>query len=464
MSVKKSAATKATAPRRDIDDGLANVLTGLGGRADKSSTNFYTYMPLHPMQLASAYRGNWLVRKIVDVPAEDEVAEWRAWQAEDDEIEAIEAEERRLNFAQKVCEARKRARLYGGAALWIVTQDANDLANPLVPEQVGVEGIRALVVLGRDDLNIGPFDPSRFPEMVPLYYSVKTADNNEIIIHPSRIVIFRGVENLMPRTASDPKDIIFGDSTLFSIDDTVKQALGTAQGIFAMVQEAKVDVYKIPQFTEQLMTAEGERLLMARVKGADMLKSVANSLVIDATEEWEAKQVSFATLPDVLDRFLQIVAGAADIPVTRLLGQSPAGMNSTGESDLQNYWRRIASGQSLDLGPTLSFLDDCLINSALGSRPDSIHYNWRTLEKVSDLDRANIANIKANAIATYAGLGLIPDEALARSVVNMITEDGLLPGLEGEVEEAGGIEGAPVFEEPSEEEQLALNPALDNNA
>ena len=31
------------------------------------------------------------------------------------------------------------------------------------------------------------------------------------------------------------------------------------------------------------------------------------------------------------------MAGAAEIPVTKLFGRAPAGMNATGESDLANY-------------------------------------------------------------------------------------------------------------------------------
>ena len=49
--------------------------------------------------------------------------------------------------------------------------------------------------------------------------------------------------------------------------------------------------------------------------------------------------------------FLQVAAGAADIPVTRLLGQSPAGLSATGDSDTRNYYDMIAARQELDLRP-----------------------------------------------------------------------------------------------------------------
>ena len=58
--------------------------------------------------------------------------------------------------------------------------------------------------------------------------------------------------------------------------------------------------------------------------------------------------------------FLQVAAGAADIPVTRLLGQSPAGLSATGESDTRNYYDMIVGAAGgLTLRP-----------DARASRPD----------------------------------------------------------------------------------------------
>jgi len=84
-------------------------------------------------QIVAAYRGSWLPRKIVDIPALDSCRKWRNWQAEDDQIAAIEELETRLNVKGKILEASKKARLFGGAALYIGTSDAN----PDLPLDVG---------------------------------------------------------------------------------------------------------------------------------------------------------------------------------------------------------------------------------------------------------------------------------------------------------------------------------------
>ncbi len=69
--------------------------------------------------------------------------------------------------------------------------------------------------------------------------------------------------------------------------------------------------------------------------------------------------------------FLQVAAGAADIPVTRLLGQSPAGLSATGDSDTRNYYDMIAARQELDLRPQLERLDRLIAHSEGLSRSNT---------------------------------------------------------------------------------------------
>ena len=75
---------------------------------------------------------------------------------------------------------------------------------------------------------------------------------------------------------------------------------------------------------------------------------------------------------------LQVAAGAADIPVTRLLGQSPAGLSATGESDTRNYYDMIAARQEVELRPRLERLDRLVLHSA-GVDPEALTFEFRPL-------------------------------------------------------------------------------------
>lgn len=435
-------------------DSLTNLVSRMGTERDKASSSFYGTPLISDEQLLNAYRGAWLPRKIVDIPAFDSVRAWRDWQAEGQEIEPIEAEENRLNVRGKVFEARIKARLWGGAAIHIGTGDA-DLSQPLDIERIGKGGIKYLTVLTRRQLTAGEIDRDPGSEWYgkPKVYSLTAGDKAQVAIHPSRLVIFTG--NQQPDIEFvGAGDMAWGDSVLLSVLDAIKNADSTAGNIASLVFEAKIDIIRVPNFMASLKDEGYKQRLLERFTLANTAKGINGTLILDKEEEYESKSASFATLPDILDRFLQIVSGAADIPATRLLGQSPSGMNSTGESDLRNYYDRLSAMQQVEMTPAMYRLDECLIRSALGSRPADVYYEWAPLWGLSDKEKADIFKLKSDAARALAGSAagtLLPVEALSDALVNTFVEDGSLPGLEAAIEEYGTL----AEQEPSEEELAA---------
>jgi hypothetical protein len=80
-----------------IRDSLRNFLAGFGDPAkDKAAAQRFVFDPMDQEQLMAAYRGDWLSRKICDVPAFDSCRAWRSWEAENDQIEKLEECERKF--------------------------------------------------------------------------------------------------------------------------------------------------------------------------------------------------------------------------------------------------------------------------------------------------------------------------------------------------------------------------------
>lgn len=423
-------------------DSLTNLVSRMGTGRDKAAHSIYADVLVDDVQIVNAYRGAWLPRKIVDIPALDSCRNWRNWQGNDDQIEKIEAEEKRLNVRGKVLEARTKARLLGGAAILIGTGEP-DMMAPLDVERVTLGGLQYLTVFTRKHLSAGVLERDPASEFYgkPTFYRVRGKDGATVDVHPSRIAIFQG--NAVP-----DEDFAqfqgWGDSVLVAVMDAIKNADSTAANIASLVFEAKIDIIRVPNFMASIGDPEYERKIIDRYTLANTAKGINGTLMLDKEEEYESKSASFAQLPDVLDRFLTIVSGAADIPATRLLGQSPAGLNSTGEADLRNYYDRVSAMQEIEMTPALLRLDECLIRSALGSRDPSIYYSWAPLWQMTDKERADIFKTKADAARAIAGTGgmspeLIPIEALSDGLVNALVEDGSLPGLEKAIEEYGKL-------------------------
>ncbi|MCR6502582.1 DUF1073 domain-containing protein [Shinella sp. CPCC 101442] len=435
-------------------DSLTSLVSRMGTDRDKSATTFYAHTVLTDDQLIAAYSTAWLPRKIVDIPALDACRKWRDWQAKKPQIEAIENEEKRLNVKGKVLEAMKKARLFGGAAIYIGTGDG-DPSKPLEVERIGKGGIRYLNLITRRKLSAGEIE--RDPESEwygkPRDYTLSGNNGQQVVIHPSRLVLFSGAMPADDEISTNAWQG-WGDSVLQSTLDAIKNADSTAGNIASLVFEAKVDIIRIPDFMASLNNEVYRSKIIERYTLANMSKGINGTLLLDKEEEYDTKSASLAGLTDILMAFMQIVSGAADIPVTRLLGQSPAGMNSTGTSDMKNYHDRIQSMQELELQPAMAGLDECIERSAGVVDPD-VHYRWAPLEQMSEKERADIFKTTADAarqlVGTTAGQEIIPREAVSDALVNRLVEDGVLPGLDAAIEEYGKLSE----QEPSDEELAA---------
>ncbi|ENN87834.1 phage-associated protein, HI1409 family [Rhizobium freirei PRF 81] len=417
-----------------VRDGLVSLASRMGTERDKAASVFYTQPILTDEQIIAAYRGSWLPRKIVDIPALDSCRKWRNWQAASDQIGLIDAEERRLNLRGKVLEVSTKARLFGGAALFIGSEDA-DPALPLEADLIGKGGLKHLTVLTRRQLAAGDIDSDPASEWYgkPKFYTLTGGNGMQVTIHPSRLVIFKGA--MTPNEEfGEMGNCAWGESVLAATFDAIKNADSTAANIASLVFEAKIDIIKVPQFSANIGNQAYEDAVLRRYALANTIKGVNGTLILDAEEEYDSKSAPLSGLTDILMAFLQIVAGAADIPVTRLLGQSPAGMNATGTADMKNYHDGIQAIQELDYTPAMSRLDECLIRSATGGRDPAIYSIWAPLEQMSEMERANIFKTKAEAaralFGSVSGEEIIPRQALSEALLNAFVEDGSLPGLE----------------------------------
>jgi len=487
---------------RVVGDKLINLASSLGTDKDKASFfNFY-FQELDAGVLSNMYRGDWISRKAVDIPAEDETREWRAWKAdavkktskkakqpgsdedgaearkkgarkfgdrlplpepgetdrlegEATQIELLEAEEKRLDVQGKVLKARKLARLYGGAVIIIGT--GGDASKELKPENVKKGDLKYLLVLNRWEITAGEMDLdlSQPTFGLPKYYELRGV-KTEVKIHPSRVLRFIGNERSEPYMQSGDG---WGDSILQSVQDAVKQAASAPQIVNSLLSEAKVDIVGIKNLALQLSTPDGEAKVKNRMRVSDLLKSTINAVVHDADgETYEQKTINFSQFPELINAFLQIASGAVDVPAARFLSTSPKGMNATGDSDFRQYYDTIKATQKNKLAPLLAPLDEMLIRSALGDRPPEIWYEWNPLWQMSEAERAEINAKNAETAKKYLEMRVIPTDAISQGIANMLVESGFLPGLEQLIAESetSVADFAISEEEAAAEEEAAM--------
>lgn len=440
-----------------IFDTLQNLISGLGGPKDKGSANVFVLNEITPDTLLAMYRGDWIARKLVDIPAKDITKSWRVWKAESSIVELIEAAEKhpRINLAANICLTRQHARLLGGAIMYFSLKRQNP-NTPLDLEKVRKDDLQYVRVFGRTEIGEEGYRDDLADEWYghPEYYTVSSRDGAPVQIHPSRVVRFLG----MPRLDLGAHTFWHGDSVLQVAYTAVVNASSAQEHIAGLIPEAKTDVMYIPGLGELLSTPAGTSAITTRFQFAAMMKSMFNMVLLDGVgaetaegesvgESWEQKQIRFTDLPDLLMQYLQVVSGSADIPLTRFLQQSAAGLNATGEGELRNYYDGLAGDQKNEVTPALAAFDEVLIRSATGSRDASIWYEWAPLWMPTPEQQSKSFQEKATGAKALWETGLIPAPALSEALVNTFIEDGSLPGLEKAIATHGD------FKSLSEEEQ-----------
>lgn len=433
--------------RRFVGDSLTNLVSGLGTMKDAYTHTQYSYTVLDRVQLEAAYRSDWLARAIVDAPAEDATREWREWQTDQANIEKLETAEKDFDLQRKLKRAMILARLYGGSAI-VMGVDVGKAEDELDIERVKQDSLHFIEVFHQYELTPGQLIRDigspwfNRPEYYMLGANVENINKKTIasgvMIHPSRVIALAGNEIPDIRTAGSH---VWGDSVLQVVDDAVKATGSVVQGVATLIADSKMDVIKIPGLSKHLSDDALSSKLIGRFMTANQMKSMVNTLLLDEKETWERVQTSFAALPQLIQEFLTVAAGASGIPVSRLLGMARGkgigGTEGGGEVDTRTYYDHISDMQRNELSPTLTPLDEIFVRSVLGHDDDSIYYEWTPLWQLSDAEKADISNKKAVTAQADVSMALINPDVLRDCRINQLIEDGFYPGIEDAIDEHG---------------------------
>jgi len=422
----------------DIKDTLTSLVGGLGTSKDKAASVTYSTPALTDQEAISAYTGAWLPRKAVDQIAKDCFRKWREWQADPVQVGRLEQEEKRLDLRAKFERAMILARLFGRAHVYFDLGD--DPSQPVNVNRVKMGGIRFATVISKREIVDGDTDDDPMSPNYgsPRYYELSSPSAGIVRIDPSRLVTFWGDE--------DPRDMVFGRegrSVLQSAMPAIKRHDGIVANIAHLVFESRLKIISVPGLGDLLKDERQSQAILDRFALFNRMMDNQSIGLLSASsnkdvpgEDFKQFQVSFATLPDVIEKAQEEVSAAVGIPRAMLFGTSAGGLGSTGDLELSNYYDSIGTMQTNDIEPALRVIDECLIRSALGNRPADLWYQWASLWQVSDKEKAEIADKITTSAERLIRMGLSLD-IVAEPTISALVQAGTFPGLETKLEEAG---------------------------
>ncbi|CAI3575053.1 DUF1073 domain-containing protein [Clostridium neonatale] len=445
-------------------DAFSNVLARLGtGTPNLLEGTDYpmTRLTQNFQLMNSLYRSHWIVRKIIDTIPEDMVKNWIniTTQLEPDQIKRFDKLQRTTRIQRDILQGLKWGRLYGGAAAVIIIDGHEDILDqPLDYDMIMPGSFKGLIVGDRwSGITPGEtlIEDVSSPDFgLPEYYEWNT-DNFTVRVHHSRILRFTGRELPYIEKCTE---VGWGASEVEIIFDELKKRDNTSWNIAQLIFLANLRVLKMADLGELLAVGDeqAQKDLYNTVQAQNWLMSNMGMYILNQDDGFETHQYTFSGLNDIYESFMLDVAGAAEIPVTKLFGRSPAGFNATGESDSKNYYETVEQKQTAQLEPVLDKLLPIMFISEFGAVPDDLDYDFNPIGTPSESELSDIVDKKSNAIINVFNAGLISQKIALKELKEMSETTGMFTNITDEdIDKAD--DDTDSFGDMPQEEETSLN-------
>lgn len=332
---------------------------------------------------------------------------------------AIKARLEDLDAVNALRKAWQWARLYGGGAVFIGADDGRDPREPL--DVNSISSVRFTVDVDRIELipQVWETDPlsARFgkPRVYQLVRNATGGGAQNASVHASRVIRFDGVEPTKRRRQTLQG---WGDSVLQRVYVDLQQARGAYAAVAGLMHEASQGVFKMKDLM-LMMAGDRDDTLKRRMEAMDMSRSVARAILIDADgESYERIEVGALTgLVEAMDRFTNMVSASSEIPVTVLMGQAPAGLNATGESDIRSWYDAVEAEREAMLRSRVEHMVRLLLRAKDGPTGGVEPAGWKVtfppLWQPTPSEEAELRSKVAQTDQVYVTIGALTPEEVA---------------------------------------------------
>jgi len=413
------------------DGNFQNLMTKYG--TSKDASEYYTFVPdsyVPDSTMSEFYEQNGIFARVIDAPAEEAVKHGFELEGlEDDTIQNF-ADEclDELDWEETAMQSLKWARLFGGSIAVLLINDGGSLEEPVNWKKIkSIDDIRvfdrSVITPDYESMykyeNRGGQDPFRtrgsrlgYPE----WFHVSSR-NGTFDVHETRCLIFQN--GVLPENTTSSMYQFWGIPEYIRVNRAIRD-VEVAHGMAPKMLDRSVQaIYKMTNLASLLATEQGEEVVLKRLQTIDLSKGLTNSMILDADgEDYDFKSFSYSGVSDVINTTCNYLSAITNIPQTILFGRSPAGMNATGASDLENYYNYVERIQKRMLRSNLRYLLSVIFQAGKHTgeikRVPKINVKFNSLwsmtetEQVAlDMQKAQVESTKAQTAAAYVQMQAI---------------------------------------------------------
>lgn len=343
------------------------------------------------------YASGGLFARIVDRPPEDAIK--KSFAIIGDENNEIDAEIDRLKLVPALVKAVQWARLTGGAAIIPLIDDGGALDMPVNFERIGkIEDLR---VYSANEISLyGTVyeDPSRPEYGQPQFYEIK--GRTSFIAHESRLIPISGRK--LPRVLDGGNIPWIGKSIVERPYQCILDYDQAHKWAMSILERKQQSVYAMKGLAEMIAN-EQEPAVQQRITLVDSARSILNTVAVDSEDEYTIINSDLVGVNALIEQFEVKLAAESGIPVTLLFGRSPGGLNATGKADFDGYYDMLDGIRSKQMQPALEKLIALIIaQKRITTKPEQWSIEWPPLTQISEAERADIDNKRANTLLVTA--------------------------------------------------------------
>lgn len=317
-------------PKRQRADALENMVTGLGGALHKGGGALTTLTKATVADMRGLWDSNLLIKRVVEWAVDDALPYVLPPEIADN----VEAAALHYAFIDALHTAAQYDRAYGGSALLAVTEDNAPTAQPLL----SVRNIARFVPLTPEEFEPGDIESNPFTAgfRKPTVYTIGDA-----VVHTSRIFV------LGDRDAPGSAQLA---------QDAIEMYTSALKSTSHLVGDFSQTIMRIKGLADILASGNAEAV-KGRVAAMDKTRSALRAIILDGdTESFERQTVTLAGLPEAVRTFAEYMSAATEMPLTMLLGLTPAGLTNSTETD-RKYWEATVSRLRNRLKPAVQWFD-----------------------------------------------------------------------------------------------------------
>lgn len=185
--------------------------------------------------------------------------------------------------------------------------------------------------------------------------------------------------------------------------------LRTRQSVSDTVKQFSITYLKMDM--AQLLAPGGVQSLQDRLMLFNLNRDNRNVGAVDMTSEDFAQiNTPLSGLDALQAQSQEQMSAVAHIPLVKLLGITPAGLNANSDGEIRVWYDYVAGYQSHNTGPLMEWILDIVQLSEFGELDPGLAWEWNPLYELTDLELADVRSKNADTDAKYVEMGVISGE------------------------------------------------------